>query len=502
MSYHRNPSKKIDIFILAIASSLLAFGFTLFFDFGNAHKLFLFLSPHHSFTPLTILILRSSFLSLGLTGIALVFLLFFCREVLINALLRLKDIKELDFLLLVFGVGFTLRLLWIILFPSQIYSDWKWYDDAAYHMSQIWRYEENGLPTAYWPIGYPLFIAIIYWFFGHSYFMVKFVNVLLSSGICILTYLIARKMVSPISSRLTLLILTFFPSQIFFTNVLASEILFTVLLLLIINFWLKQYLHPSFYYLLLIGILLGLLCLVKAAALPLPIFIALFFIKLREKLNLRLRNALLTVMIAFLTLSPWLLRNKMVIGSFTLATNGGINLYIGNNPLSSGNWVWQAENPFRELSAANEIENNRLGYKLATQFILHNPFGFIQRGIKKEIYLFATDLSAIVKELESAAQNGRVDKFIIFNIIGQVYYYLLLIFSAGGIILLILNRKNRNPGFYLLGGILIYWMGIHFVFFGVDRFHFPMIPILLIFASTFLEFYLNGPLTDRKSGPG
>lgn len=48
------------------------------------------------------------------------------------------------------------------------------------------------------------------------------------------------------------------------------------------------------------------------------------------------------------------------------------------------------------------------------------------------------------------------------------------------------GRWKRKPGFYLLWGILIYWMGIHFIFFGIDRFHFPLVPILSIFASLFL----------------
>jgi len=291
-----------------------------------------------------------------------------------------------------------------------------------------------------------------------------------------------------------LIVLALFPSQIFFTNVLASEIIFTVLLLLVIYLSFKQEVRPAIHFPLIIGVLLGLLILVRAVALFVPVMIVFFYLKSKRRRRLILRDAILTILVAFLTLFPWMLRNKRTLGIFTVATSGGINLYIGNNPISSGSWVWQKENPFKDLSAPNEVENDKRGYRLGTRFILDDPLGFIWRGIKKEIYLFVTDFAAIAKELDLAAQSRTVDKFVIFSIIAQVYYFTFLIFSMGGIFLFLKGRWQRKPGGYLLLGILIYWMGIHFIFFGIDRFHFPLVPILSVFASGFLVSQLKSPL--------
>jgi len=501
MAYQSNTIKKIELFIPILALFLIMFGFPLFIGFDRVLQLFLRLSPDRSFVPQTVLILRTSFLSFGLVGISLLLYFFLRRKVLKPALERLESISETNFLLMFLGLAFVLRLLWIILIPTQLYADWKWYDDTAYHMSQVWRYEENGLPTAYWPIGYPLFLAVIYRLFGHSYFAVKFINVWLSLCICVLTYSIAKRLDNPISSRLTLLILALFPSQIFFTNILASEIIFTVLLLLIVYFLLKRELHPAIYLPPLIGILLGLLILVRASALLLPVVIVLFYFKSRRRFSFIWRDVMLTLVFKFLTLLPWMLRNKLVLGSFTVATSGGINLYIGNSSISSGSWVWQKENPFQDLSAPNEVDNDRLGYKLATRFILDDPLGFLLRGIKKEVYLFVTDFSAMAKELDLAAQSKRVDKFVIFSIVGQAYYLLILIFSVRGVFVIRKGGGERKLGFYLLGGILLYWMGIHFIFFGIDRFHFPLVPILSIFASGFLGAYLLSPESKIEAEP-
>jgi 4-amino-4-deoxy-L-arabinose transferase-like glycosyltransferase len=498
MSYQSNSSEKNSLFFAIVALFLIVFGFSLFASFEEVQKLFLHLSPDRSFMPFTLLTLRTSFLSFGLVGVGLLLFLFLCRGICRNALERIEGLKESNFILLFLGLAFFLRIVWILLIPTELYADWRWYDKLAYHMSQVWRYEINGVPTAYWPIGYPLFLAIIYWIFGHNYFVVEFINVLLSLCICLLTYCIAKRVVSLPSSRLTLLALAIFPSQIFFTSVLASEIVFTVLLLLSIHFLLKQDFHSKIYLPLITGILLGLMILVRAVALFLPVIVVFFYFKSRERSGLILRNTVLTIMIAFLTLFPWMLRNKLALGSFTVATSGGINLYIGNSPISSGSWVWQKENPFKALSASNEVENDRLGYKLATQFILQDPLGFVIRGIKKEIYLFVTDNAAITKELDLAAQSKRIDRFVVFGVVGQVYYLLILLFSVGGVILFLKGRWEKKPGFYLLCGILIYWMAICFIFFGVDRFHFPLVPVLSIFACGFLVSQLE-PTIEKWS---
>jgi len=494
MSHQSNLQEKGGLFIAIAALFLIVLGFSVFAGFDEAQKLLLHLSPDRSFMPITVLTLRSSFLSFGLVGICLVFFLLLRREVLKNALRRLADIKESHFLLLSLGLALILRIAWITLVPTQLYSDWKCYDEMAHHMSQVWRYEENGVPTAYQPVGYPFFLAIIYWIFGHRYLVVEFINVLLSLGTCVFTYLVAKRLASPVCSRLTLLILALFPSQIFFTSLLASEILFTFLLFVVVYFSLKHEAYPRMYLSVFLGLLLGLLILVRAVALILPVVIALFYFKSAGRTGVILRNAIIMMVVAFLTLLPWMLRNKLTLGTFTVATSGGINLYIGNNPISTGSWVWQEENPFKGPSAPNEVENDRLGYRLATRFIMDDPLGFIWRGVKKEIYLFVTDFSALSAELNLAAQSKRVDKFVVFAVIAQVYYLIILVFAAGGLLLYLKGGWGRRPGFYLLWGILIYWMGIHFIFFGIDRFHFPLIPILSILASGFLVSRLSPSL--------
>ncbi len=291
--------EKAPLLLAILGLFLVVCGFSCFVFFEDVQELFLHLSPDRSLLPQTLLVLRSSFLSLGLVGVCLLLFLLWRKSLIEKAVRRVENLEEARFLLLFLGLGFALRMLWIVFVPTQLYADWEWYDKLAYDMSRVWRYEEDGAPTAYWPIGYPLFLAIIYRIFGHSYFAVKFISVLLSMCICVFTYLAANRIVGPVCARLSLVILALFPSQIFFTNVLASEILFTVLLILVIYLLVKRTDDSSIWNPVMVGVLAGLLILVRAVALVFPLLIAFFYLKSNRRPVLVLRNAGLTILVSY-----------------------------------------------------------------------------------------------------------------------------------------------------------------------------------------------------------
>src|SRR6266446_152016 len=75
-------------------------------------------------------------------------------------------------------LGIVVRLLWIVLVnPEQIY-DCRWYLRRAITMANGGGYSFEGTPTAYWPVGYPAFLAAQFWLFGPSEFLAKVVNIL------------------------------------------------------------------------------------------------------------------------------------------------------------------------------------------------------------------------------------------------------------------------------------------------------------------------------------
>ena len=149
-----------------------------------------------------------------------------------------------------------LRVGWIITMDVQPVSDFRWYYERGldfatgqgYSIAPSDFWPENvpsaTLPpigeqsdgyqyTAYWPVGYPAFLGLLFTIFGSSLWVAKIANIVLYLGILIFSYYLAKRLfLSELTGRVTLLILTFYPDHIAYTSLLATEILFLFLFLL------------------------------------------------------------------------------------------------------------------------------------------------------------------------------------------------------------------------------------------------------------------------------
>jgi hypothetical protein len=66
----------------------------------------------------------------------------------------------------------------------------------------------------------------------------------------------------------------------------------------------------------------------------------------------------------------------------------------------------------------------------------------------------------------------------------QLFYYATLIFALAFVVKVIIARKMLQ--YWLPFSIVVYFICIYMPFFGEDRFHFPIIPILSIFAASMI----------------
>jgi hypothetical protein len=109
-----------------------------------------------------------------------------------------------------FGVYFLLRAGLISLVPIDQHSDSLWYHDRAVALASGQGYSQDGVFTAFWPVGWPGFLGLLYWVFGRSAFVGQITNLMLAA----VTFLLALRLGSAIFAdrivgRLTVLILTF-----------------------------------------------------------------------------------------------------------------------------------------------------------------------------------------------------------------------------------------------------------------------------------------------------
>jgi hypothetical protein len=74
----------------------------------------------------------------------------------------------------------SLRLGLILAVPIDQYSDNLWYYNRGISIGSGQGYSEGGVPTAYWPPGWPRFLGPLFWLFGPSALVGQIANLTLS----------------------------------------------------------------------------------------------------------------------------------------------------------------------------------------------------------------------------------------------------------------------------------------------------------------------------------
>ena len=78
-------------------------------------------------------------------------------------------------------VALAVRLIWATVFDPTPVSDFGWYHARAIDMAAGAGYTVDGVPTAYWPVGYPATLAAVFRLFGPSLLAARILNALLST---------------------------------------------------------------------------------------------------------------------------------------------------------------------------------------------------------------------------------------------------------------------------------------------------------------------------------
>lgn len=125
-----------------------------------------------------------------------------------------------------------------------------------------------------------------------------------------------------------------------------------------------------------------------------------------------------------------------------------------------------------------------MGYKSGFQFIRTYPHKFVSLAGKKIILLWALESAGVLWNIHGIKNNSELLNLLLK--ISQGYYFCMILLM---IATLFKTRKMDNFSIFLLL-ILVFWTVIHCLFIAADRFHFPLIPIIAIYAGkSLLQFY-------------
>jgi 4-amino-4-deoxy-L-arabinose transferase-like glycosyltransferase/Tfp pilus assembly protein PilF len=350
---------------------------------------------------------------------------------------------------------------------------------------------------------YPYFLALIYYIFGHNYFIARIIQALIGSFTCVLIYLLGKKLFNRRVGTIAGFISAFTGIFIFYESELLLPVLILPLNLSFIIMLLNAVERNRRLHWWLAGLFFGLSLIARPdVAIVIPLLLYLF---LRGK-NLKVSSvrASLFALGVIIPLTPVAYHNFRSGEKVLIATQGGINFYIGNNSTSDGataefpglGTIWRFEDA--KIQAENDVgrklsekEVSGYYYRKGWDFIIHRPLRWARLMFVKILFWLGSIEISNNKSIYFAAQDSLILTALLNLNFG--------IYGALGILGLILfYRRNLNDK------IITWYVGLFslgvLMFFVTARFRLPIIPLLIVFTAGVVDWYIAKiRLKDFKS---
>lgn len=405
--------------------------------------------------------------------------------------------------LVIFLAAFLLRLIYLIQSQSNPSFEFPMVDEL-WHLN--WAKEI--FSVSFWgdeayfrgPL-YPYFLAFIYKIAGSSLFWTRFLQIIIGSFSAVLVFLMGRKLFSKTIGIIAGFAYAAYGTIIFYETMFLIPVLYIFLLLL------------SFYYLICIegrskrslwvqaGICLGLAAIARPNILlltPLILFWIYFgFRKLSGSRKLIIPLVyLLGVLIPVLSVT---VRNYIVTGeTILISSQGGVNLYIGNNPDTEGLTMLMPEVRLDEsiswsqfAVATRVAAESETGTKLtaseessfwttkAIGFIVTNPGKFISNIFKKLVYFLVGFENSDNADIYYSRNYSSLFSILLWQT--PFYFPFGLIFPLA--IIGVVSQWSRRRELALLFIMIVGYIPTVILFLVTARHRLPVIPFMLLFSA-------------------
>ena len=185
---------------------------------------------------------------------------------------------------------------------------------------------------------YSILLAVPYYFFGQGEMFYASV-IIIQCSLLYLTGWISRLFLPFFNSKRILLIhslVIFNPNSLTTAHLIQSETLFALFLVITLLYIFKYIKHNSISSLIVVGVLVGLLALIRPAGLYLIYIIPIILIAIQifrritdkssDAVHTQMVNSVVLILVAFLVISPWYIRNYVNTGQVFFTSNSGYYL--------------------------------------------------------------------------------------------------------------------------------------------------------------------------------
>lgn len=452
--------------------------------------------------------------------------------------------------LALFALAFVPRLAVAHLLAGEPVWDGHYYDFGARRIAAGLGYSDDlelggrvvWHPWCHYPVGYSGFLAAFYRVFGATAGVAHAANALVGALLAVVTWVLARSFLSQRRALAAALVVALHPGLVLYSALLMTEPLAALLTLssfAVVIRW------PSVRGLTGAALVLGVGALVRPQALLCAPFLAIALapswaaLARRRRLTRLGAHALLGCALALVPVLPWTARNCAVMdGCALVSTNAGWNLAIGAFPRATGRFeTLRAADGCREVTG--QVQQDRCWWRYGVSHILASPARWLALVPKKLAFTFDHESFAVEYLREARPSEwpeGR--RVLVRGVVTGVHRVLLVASSLAGIALAWPSRRGhgtrraRAQGAALLGVVLVLVWGLraepptfwgvalaalfvpllplrgrpplapalamslallgstvltHAVFFGEDRYHVVVTPILALLAASALR---------------
>ncbi len=338
------------------------------------------------------------------------------------------------------------------------------------------------------PPFWPAILGLSYMMFGSAFGIARIVNVVLGALSVAAAYRVGTKIVDKKVAFIGGLILCVYG---FFVHINATGLATSLLIYLVMeamNLTLRTRRSGYWGSALFAGFLWGLAAITRPIAL-IPVVILLIDLALRKVFPVKKKYIHIVILVLglFIAITPVTVRNMLHGDTALICTNGGINFYLGNNPVATGFtafhpalgvfWTPETAHVWAENMAGKRMNPTDVSSFYAREgllYLINNPMDALGLWGRKTVLLLSGQEISNNGDLDFMANDNPLLKILL-----MLGYGVLLPFALAGMVLLWMRGPEQRLTILIALSLLF----INILFFVSARYRLPAIPFFALFAA-------------------
>jgi 4-amino-4-deoxy-L-arabinose transferase-like glycosyltransferase len=394
-------------------------------------------------------------------------------------------------LVAILGVATIARVWWFFATKTTPPTEWflegdqfgYWYYGNEIADGRGYVHYVTGEPTAYYPVGFPLLLAILFtttgWLTSDQVLVVGLFHVVTSVAMVACTFVVGRRMLGVPGGLVAAAVLAAWPNMIFQVGSIQLEtsatfLAMAALAVLVDHDWASG--PPGRNRLLAFGVLLAVGAMVRPFAVLVLVGLLAALLLTRIGWVRALKLVAWPVLVLVLVFIPWTIRNAVQLGTFApSSTNVGDGLCLDRYEHATGGYRWSDHEGCADVGLS-EATRNQQSTRKAISWIIHNPQREIIQWGRRAQFMFESDFDGVQAVAGMGDNRENFDPELKQRLmdLSNSYFAAMLWLAVPGVFLA--WWRSPRPQRWLFGSMFVSLLAFPLSLYGNPRFHVPLTP--------------------------